>query len=290
VAFPNAGIQILQPDGFEVGEKFDGFVNLTAGAIVMVRRASGSYKEALHLDNTAEAEKAGLRIVSQKAIESDGLPGALLYATHEKDGRTVSQWIGAFQDGSFYILVAATFPAEREAELSDRLRDSAIHVRRDSTPPPPDSGLPFNVQATAKLRRTPSLGKMIGFTRDGIAPPRSPEDPGFVVAPSLTALPASESTADRQMLAVQRLQTWSNMSDISLTGCSPIRLDGLDGYEISATARDTKSGARLSLYQVMLFDEVGYIILKGRVAQSRSGEYVPEFKTIARSFKRKRHP
>ena len=50
---------------------------------------------------------------------------------------------------------------------------------------------------------------------------------------------------------------------------------------------DADSGTPLTVYQVILYDDGGYILIQGLVGAPFSDEYVPEFKAMARSLTRK---
>jgi hypothetical protein len=77
----------------------------------------------------------------------------------------------------------------------------------------------------------------------------------------------------------------------AVTTTTPISIDGLDGYEIVADAQDASSGTPLAMYQVMLFDNNrSYILIQGLVGANVRAEYLPEFRSMARSFKKQRNP
>ncbi len=65
-------------------------------------------------------------------------------------------------------------------------------------------------------------------------------------------------------------------------------IDGLDGYELLANAEDSGSGTPLAVYQVILFDDNSYLLMQGIVGAKTKTKYLPEFKAMARSLKRKR--
>ncbi|MBI3097837.1 MAG: hypothetical protein HYY93_06260 [Planctomycetes bacterium] len=74
----------------------------------------------------------------------------------------------------------------------------------------------------------------------------------------------------------------------SLASTDEIAVDGLAGFEQVVDAEDTKSGDPLVLYQVVLFDGDSYFLFQGRAAREQAAEVLPEFKAMARSFKRTR--
>jgi len=86
---------------------------------------------------------------------------------------------------------------------------------------------------------------------------------------------------------VQRLFQTALTKISSVTSNNKITIDRLDGYEIVADAEDADSGTPLTVYQVILYDDGSYILMQGLVGTNLADEYLPEFKRLARSLKRK---
>lgn len=68
----------------------------------------------------------------------------------------------------------------------------------------------------------------------------------------------------------------------------PVTIDGLNGYEILAKAKDIRSTTPMTIYQVVLYEGQGYYIMQGLVSTKAANAYVPSLKEMARSFKRRR--
>jgi hypothetical protein len=192
----------------------------------------------------------------------------------------------AFGDESKSVLVTATFPAEREAEMSKLLKPIVLATKRDQEAKPPEPGAdsPLTIKVSPKLKATTSIGKTLMFTKDGVVPAKSPEDPLFVAAPSV----GKASVADNRDFSVRRLYQTAKTKVGKISSTKPISIDGLDGFEIVADAKDADSGTPLVLYQVTLFDDGNYILMQGLVGKKVSGTYLPEFEAMARSMTRKK--
>jgi hypothetical protein len=66
----------------------------------------------------------------------------------------------------------------------------------------------------------------------------------------------------------------------------PTTIDGVAGYELVAEGKDSATGRSVTMYQVVLPDGVGYVLMQGLVASARAAEMVPEFRRVAQTFSR----
>ena len=57
-------------------------------------------------------------------------------------------------------------------------------------------------------------------------------------------------------------------------------------YELVAEGTDIATGRLVTLYQVVLPDAQGYVLMQGMVASTRATTMVPEFRTAAHTFHR----
>jgi hypothetical protein len=106
--------------------------------------------------------------------------------------------------------------------------------KNDLTPSQPGANAGFTIAATDKLKITRSMGKTLLYTKAGVIPAKSRLDPLFIVAPSLSQV----TIVDRQRFATDRLAKIESIKIDSVTTTKPIKIDGLDGYEIIADGQD----------------------------------------------------
>lgn len=289
VLLPTVGVRLQKPDGFEEATDFDGIQQASSSASVMVVRIPGPYAEVTRGFDAAQLKTRGMTLKFKHSATFDRVPGVLLAVTQSASDTLFAKWIGVFGSAEETFLVTATFPQEKAIELSDTLKAVVLSAKRDKpaqgkTAPPADAGLPFTVSPGPKLKRTVGMGKMLLFTKEGVVPAKSPSDPLFVVAPSVNDSPID---GDRAAFARRRLGQTANTTEVILTSHKPVTINGLPGYESEATGRDEKTGTQIALYQVMLFDSQGYILMQGLVGQNGARTYLPEFKQAAHSFARK---
>ena len=285
VRFPAVGIKLQQPEGFEKASSFDGFEQTETTSSVLALSIPGPFSK-LTAGFTQEQLKArGWTLVSRQNIKIDGLPGILVHFEQPAGGIVFVKWSVVFGDDQETTMVTATFPKTLTQELSARLKSVVLNTRLDSaSAPAPGADLPFTLEVSPKLKLAPGISKTLAYTTDGTIPTKSPKEPLFIVAPSLGRV----AIADKQQFAEQRLSKTTHTKRVSIKSTAAIIIDGLDGYESLAEAEDAESGTPLILYQVMLFDEGSYILVQGLVGAELQDEYLSEFRSMARSLKRRR--
>jgi len=284
VSFPSSGIKMRQPAGFVRSDSFDGFGQSGTQVTIMAVSVAAPYSK-MSEAFTAEPLKArGFTFLGREEVKVDGLPGILIHFEQPSSGGPFSKWVLGFGDEQRTRMVTASFPKERERELSAQLKSAVLSTRADgSAPPAPGADLPYTIEASAKLKITPGISKAAFYTKDGVVPAKSPKDPIFIVAPSIGQVPV----ADKRQMAERSFRDTSHTKAFTLTSTDPITIAGLSGYESLATGEEDKSGTPLFFYQVILFDGDNYVRMVGMVGTELRDEYLPEFKAMARSLRKK---
>jgi len=284
ISFPAAGVKLIRPDGFDDAENFHGFQQPSTQSSVMVLRIPGPFSEITDAFTAERLKARGMTLVSKANVEIDGNAGVLLGVTQTAYGTEFAKWILAFGNEKETKIVTATFPKAHQDKLSAQLKSVVLSARLDvAAPPTPGADVGFTIAASDKLKLTRGIGKMLVYTKDGVIPTKSPEDPLFIAAPSLSKVPI----LDKRRFSVQRLFQTAHTKIRSVTSTNAVTIDGLDGYELVADAEDTDSGTPLVVYQVTLFDDDSYLLIQGLVGAKASAEYLPEFKAMAHSLTRK---
>ena len=115
------------------------------------------------------------------------------------------------------------------------------------------------------------LGEMAGFRIGGVLPGRGvlltdvAADAAMIEPHMIVALmpggPAE--AADRDDLARQIFRSIPDLKDVRITGSESMRIGGLQGHEIMATAKDPATGTDISLVQWLRFGGGAYLHLVG---------------------------
>lgn len=283
VSFPGAGIQLIRPQGFDDAERFYGFQQPNTQASVMAVMIPGPFAEVTRGFTAEQLQPRGMTLRSKDNVVIEGKAAVLLSVTQSALGKDFGKWILAFGDETKTIMVTATYPQSEEAKLADELKAVVLGTRFDNTPPPaPGADLGFAITASSKLKPTRSIGKILLYTKDGVTPAKSPEDPIFIAAPSVAKVPID----NKRQFAMNRLFQTVNTKVGSVTSNSEITVDGLDGYEILADAENADNGTPLRIYQVVLYEDGSYILMQGLVGADAADEYLPEFRRMAHSLSR----
>jgi hypothetical protein len=281
-SFATAGIKLIRPDGFEPAESFDGFQQASTQSSVMAITIPGPFSEVTRGFTSEILKTRGMTLNSKENVSIDGSKGMLISLTQTAYGIEFAKWIVAFGNEKETKMVTATFPKANAAKLSAILKSAVLTAKNDTTPPPIlGSDVGFKIAAANRLKLTRVIGKMLLYTKDGTIPAKSPLDPLFIVARSFSEVAIS----DKKEFATRRLSGIKSIEINSVTTTEKITIDGLDGYEIIADAKDLTSGTPITVYQVMLFKDRSYILMQGIVGTKAGDEYLPEFKAMARSFK-----
>jgi hypothetical protein len=132
------------------------------------------------------------------------------------------------------------------------------------------------------MKLTTEISKALLYTKDGVMPIKSPSDPIFIAARSLSEV----TVIDPKKYAIDRLYKTAQITVDKITKEQAVKIDNLDGYETIATGKDVATGAPIVIYQAMLFNNRSYILMQGMVGEKEGNDYLPTFESMARSFKR----
>lgn len=286
VEFPQLGMAIEQPAGFERAQKFHGFQQRSSGASVMLTLIPGPFQEVTAEFTREGLASRGMRLRSSEPIRIQDKPGMLLNVAQSAEGQEYQKWIVVFGDRTGTRMATATFPVATASQLSAPLRSVVMRVSsREAVQPKEPEPLPFSIAVADGLVRAVGagvVGKLAAFNRDGKIPQSRVEDPLFVVGPSL----AEVAVQDRRMFAEQRLRATASTRIESIRLVNDVTIDGLPGYEFVAAGVDDRSGALLAVYQVMLFQPAGgYVLMTGLVGRSEATQYLLKFRAMARSYR-----
>lgn len=283
VEFPASAVKIRQPVGFKTAESFDGFEQPETISSVLSTATPGPFAEFSAAFTREQMEKRGWTLQGREDVTVDGLPGVLVQFDQPLSGQVFAKWSLIFGSEQRSNMVTATFPKAHAAQLSERLKASVLSARPTGQAPDPAARLPFIMGGSSKLQISPSISNAFTFTRDGKIPIQSPADPLFIATQALGKV----DIPNRREFSLQRLQQTANISGLTVQSTSAITIDGLSGFETLARARDTKTGTPLIVYQTILFPEDSYFIIQGQVGQALPGDFISEFKALARSLKRR---
>jgi hypothetical protein len=287
VAFPQAGVELLQPAGFERAKDFEGFAQPEKAASVLIMVIPAPSTDVTS-GMTAEAFKTqGIALLDKTPVTVAGQPGLLLHATQSHQDIDFEKWVVVFGDRST-TMITATYPQELTEEFSEPLQATLLSARLiNVNPGPPGSSVDFQIAKTDKLKLASDANKMLAYTRSGSLRQKSLSDPLFVAAKSVSPT----SIENRDTFSKQRLSQTATVRIDRIESHKQLTIDGLDARETVARATHKDSNTPRSIYQVIIFlPNDSYYLLQGMVGADGSDEFIPVFRTMAESFTRRDMP
>ena len=284
VSFPDVGIAIPQPQGFEKAETFHGFQQPSTGSSVMLLAIPGPYLEVIagFNKNALAVEKISLK--SKRKVRVNNQSGLLVHLSQQTYGQKFLKWIIIFGDEQRTTMVVATFPESHVQELSHPLQKILLSVAPAKTLAA-TAQLPFSIKVEQGLALVEGIatGNTALYTKDGNLPAAVPEDPIFVVALSFGGV----FVGNQREFAKCRLFKTAQTEVETIQSTTPIVIDNMSGFEMIASGKDEKTQTPLMIYQAMLFPEKGgYILMTGAVGKQQANNYLPKFKSMSRTFRK----
>jgi hypothetical protein len=277
-------VSLIKPQGFTTADTFPGFQQDSTQASIVVTELPASYQQAVAGFTAANLKTRGMTQIGREQITVDGNPGLLLQLTQAANGTTYRKWIAIFGDANETVTIVATVPQTEKPSLFRSLRSSVTSAKWNKTKVvDPFADLKYAVTATPDLKFTKRIQNSLLYTKDGVVPAKDPNDPILVVSQAISTV----VVIDPKDYSQKRLALTPQAKNIEIVSTDPVTVDGLQGYEIVANAIDASTNKPIVLYQVMLFEGQTYYIIQGLVDNNTRSKYLPEFKKIATSFRKK---
>jgi hypothetical protein len=120
------------------------------------------------------------------------------------------------------------------------------------------------------------------LTESGRMGPLGPAAALLVVGTSLGPVDLS----DLKSFAITRASQTKQLKNLRVSGQGATAIGDEAAYELVAEGTDIATGRLVTLYQVVLPDPQGYVLMQGMVASTRAATLVPEFRKAAQTFRR----
>ncbi len=283
---PGTRVRLVPPAGFSLADQLPGFfMHDSVAASIMVTEFDGSFAELVSgFTNTAEVAKRGMELLSQQEAKGISHNGCLIYLKQNAMGGEYRKWLFIFGDEKESVIIDATFPKALEGDLSERLKASLLTAKwekdRKAVPFEPS----FTITAKGELKLTKTIPNALIYTKSGVLPSKSLDDPLFVVSGS-----SKVDVGDKEQFTKSRLSKTVTVTNIEIERFNPITVDRMTGYEIFAKAIDTESHLPMVVYQLVLFENTSYYIMQGLVSSKYGPTFLPVFAEMGTSFRRQKN-
>jgi hypothetical protein len=280
---PGTHLTIEPPAGFSPAEQFPGFYRAEFGASVMVTELPGPAAEVQNGMTKDGLAARGMVLLESQPVQVDGREGSLLHIRQEAAGLDYLKWFLVAGDERGTTLVVGTFPASEAALLSAPVRQAVLSSAWDRQAKVDlFEGLLFRLEPTPKLKIANRMNNMVIFNEEGSLSPLGPGEPFYIAGNAV----AKTDIPDLEAFSRTRALQSANISLLRNARGRPIRIDGLDAYELLAEATHRGSGIPIQFYQVIAPADGTYFILQGFVEAGRAVEFLAEFRHITDSFRK----
>jgi hypothetical protein len=277
-------VSLIKPSGFTTATTFPGFQQDSTQASIVVTEIPGAYQQVTADFTAANLKTRGMNQLSRDNVTIAGYPGLLVRVSQSANATTYNKWIAVFGDEKETVSIVATLPASGDASLLRSLRNITTSAKWNRTKVvDPFADLKFTVTATPDLKFAKRIQNALLYNKSGVFQSSDPDDPILVVSQAISTVIVS----DPQQYAQKRLAQTQQAKNIKIVATTPMTINGLQGYEIIADASDATNNRPIVIYQVMLFEGQTYYIIQGLVGSNAKSKYLPEFKKIATSFRKR---
>ena len=275
------GILLAPPPGFVASDRFPGFERADLQASIMVTEIPAPASEMMRGMTAPALATRGMTLISSTTQVLDGRPSLLLKVSQQAPGATVLKWMIVSGDVKTSVMIVGTFPREREPQIGEAMKDAVLSTRWNAAAAPPDhfEGLAFRISPINSLKIAGRMSNMLVLTETGKIAPQGAGAAVFVAGTSLAAV----DLADLKGFATARARQTKQLNTLRVLEERPTTIGGETAYELIADGKDAATGRPVTLYQVVLPDRDGYVLMQGMVASPRASELVPEFRKVAQT-------
>lgn len=275
-------ISLIPPKGFEDAKNFLGIQKTESGASIMIVEIPGPYSETSKGFTKEKMLSQGITVSKIENTTINDLPAIFVTATQNAHGSTYTKFILFFGNEKESIMLNGVFP-EILKELGEKIKKSMFSAYyEENMVLDPFASLDYKIDVKdTKLKFAKSMSNSLIFTIDGLLPTASEDKTNLIVSKSISPI----SQEDKKQFAVNRIhQLPLQIEKIEYN--KDININGLNGYEIFAKAKNKKTAVTENIYYVILFTDNLYYILFG-TTNDDSDVSIGEIKKAILTFKRK---
>lgn len=276
-------ILLVEPTGFEPSPTFSGFVDPNGKTSVLVTEVPVAFSKLTEGFNTDILATKGMKLIDKQQRKIEDYPALLMQAAQNAGGQDFRKWITVFGDDKESVIVTATIPENHPDldKISESLKKIVMNpVWKRDVKVDKFANLLFSVEACAPFKFTERIQNSLLFTIDGKIP-LPDNEPVFVVGQSLGVTPSS----DKKEFARNRIKKTLYMVNVKEESVEPIEISGLQGYQIKASATDSKTKEPVHMCQTMIFGSKVYYIVQAITPKKKLAKYSDAFEKMIKSLK-----
>lgn len=278
---PGTAIDITPPAGFIASDRFPGYYQEETGNSILVTTLPMQYSSIVGSFNDEEglaAQKMKLLSLNDTTIAS--VEAKLLNLTQVAMNINWEKWVVVLNQGDKTTMVTATFKQSSDDSFKSAMKSSITSLKIGRTFNPYDA-LHFSIKPEGSFEISKVMGQNVILAPKGVFPPKKNGDPYFLMGLSLSerlTINNPKSFAKKRMMDVK------DMTGIEIRYIKEVIINGLTGFEIVADALDNEDAIPSTLFQTILYDKDGYVMIYGTSRKSEEKINLPLFEKMAGSF------
>lgn len=277
-AYPTGSrIGLVPPAGMVPSKTFPGFEDLDKKAAILVATLPASaYAE---LDKTIVPEtlkKQGITVEKREPMHTSVGDGFLIVGKQESQKINFRKWILVTPADGTTALVSAEAPEDDTTYTDSVMRGALATLSQRAAVPDAErlSFLPFTV------------GNLAGFQIEEVLPGRAvmlkgPTQNGYDTRLLLAAMRGGpDETADHGAFARELFGAIGGVKDVRISMSEPLRMNGQQGYQTMAQAKDPRTDADVMLVQWLRFGSGGFLQMTGIASTDGWTDILARMRTI----------
>jgi hypothetical protein len=282
VRVPGTKVSLSPPAGFTPAQQYPGFEQEAGQASIMVTELPGPAADMIQAMTPQTLAARGMVVLGTRQAVISGNPARLLNLRQRTANGDVLKWMLIAGDRTMTIMIVGTFPEDSPPSTSAAIQQSLLTTSWGSAAPNAFEGLPFRITPSSRLKLAKRVSNMLMLTESGTTGSPGSSEAIYLVGHSIGRSGVGDL---RNFSEARARQTTLTKGVGNFTG-RMVQVDDLDAYELEADAVDTRSGAPMRLYQVIIPDETGYFIVQGLSRADRAAALFPEFRAVTATFRR----
>jgi hypothetical protein len=275
-------IGLVPPPGLVQSRTFEGFEDADKKvAIVVIELAPTAYADIEKQFDPETLKAQGTEVDLRESITVKDGHGFIVSARQVMAGTKLRKWILIAVTGQLTALISAQVPEAAAATYPDdtiRAALATVAIRTSVPDAEQLSVLPFKIRDLAGFRLVRASPSGVALLTDG---PKNGielnEQPLLLIS---LGPGAPDQPEERHSFARRVISTTPGVKDMQITRAEPLRIGGQPGEEMIVEAKDTKSGAALTLVQWLRFGSGGFVRLLCMTRSDTWDQMFPRFRAV----------
>jgi len=278
---PGSRIGLVPPPGMTASTRFQGFEDLSRGAVMAITELSGQSYARVAKEFSPETMRAGgMEVVSREEFDLPGGPAAIIAARQQVSGVMLRKWALSGLVGDVTVIVVLSMPEDRRDAYPDaavRAALMSVMVRPKLSADEMLAVLPYRLSDLGgfrPMRTTPQGMAVLTFGPNDT--PLPVEQPYFMVVTRSANVPAAE----QENFARRAFAEFSPGAADRIVSSEALRIGGEPGRQIIAESKDDRSGDDLVTVQWMRFTAGGYVQMVGIARKDQWADVLPRMRAV----------